>query len=176
VIRSAVKLALVLGIVLTAAAARAALPSPLDPLSFLLGAWEAGENTGAYGKGTGVAAFALSLQDKVMLRTNHAEYPASATSPAVVHDDLMVIYAAGGGVQAHFYDSEGHLIHYTVTFPAPNQALFLGDVAPNAPRFRLTYKLRADGGVDGEFAGAPPGQPEAFQPYFAWEMRKAAGK
>jgi len=109
----------------------------------------------------------------VILRTNHAEYPATATSPAVVHDDLMIIYTAGEGVHAHFYDTEGHLIHYTVTFPAPNQALFMGDITPGAPRFRLNYKLRADGVVEGEFGSAPPGQPEAFKPYLAWEMRKA---
>jgi hypothetical protein len=96
----------------------------------------------------------------------------------VIHDDLMVIYAVDGVAQAHFYDSEGHLIHYTVTFPAPNQALFMGDVAASAPRFRLSYKLRADGAVEGEFAGAAPGQPEAFKPYLAWEMKRtvAAGK
>jgi len=172
-IRSATKLTLVLGVILTTTAARAALPAPLEPLSFLLGAWEAGENTGALGKGAGGTAFTPGLQDKVILRTNHAEYPATETSPAVVHDDLMVIYAAAGGVEAHFYDNEGHLIHYVVSFPAPHQALFVGDVAPNAPRFRLSYKLRPDGVVEGEFAGAPPGQPEAFKQYLAWEMKAA---
>jgi hypothetical protein len=172
--RSAVKLALVLGALLSTTAARAALPAPLEPLSFLLGDWEAGDNTGAYGKGAGRCAFSSGLGDRVILRTNHAEYPASATSPAVVHDDLMVIYfAQDGKVQAHFYDNEGHFIHYVVTFPGPQQALFTGDATANAPRFRLTYKLRPDGAVDGEFAGAPPGQPEVFKPYLAWQMRKA---
>ena len=87
----------------------------------------------------------------------------------------MVIYATeGAGVRADYYDSEGHVIRYSVTSAAPGEATFLSDVVAGAPRFRLNYKLGADNLLKGEFAIAPPGKPEAFAPYLAWESRKVA--
>jgi hypothetical protein len=125
-VRSAVQFVMILGCLLTAPPAHAALPGPLAPLSFLLGDWEAGDNSGPLGQGAGRCAFTPGLQDRVIVRMNHADYPASASSPAVSHDDMMVIYAAeGGGVEAHYYDNEGHVIHYVVSVPAPNQAVFV---------------------------------------------------
>lgn len=158
---------------LLAAPAQGAIPKPLLPLSFLVGKWVAGANTGAYGQGAGGCEFKLSLQDQVIVRTNHAEYPASEKTPAVKHDDLMVIYAAGTGAEAQYYDNEGHVIHYAITVPGPGQAVFLSDLATDAPRYRLTYTLRGDGMLGGEFEVAPPGKPDAFTRYLAWESRRA---
>jgi hypothetical protein len=119
--------------------------------------------------------FTRSLQDRVIVRTNIAEYPASAGKPAYRHDDLMVIWsAAEEGVRADFYDNEGHVIHYAVRSPAPGQAVFESDASSGRPRFRLTYKLKATGMLEGEFEIAPPGSPEAYKPYLKWESRKAA--
>jgi hypothetical protein len=58
--------------------------------------------------------------------------------------------------------------------PAPGQAVFLSEAVGGEPRFRLSYKLQATGVLKGEFAIAPPGAPEAFKQYLAWESRKAA--
>jgi len=148
---------------------------PLDPLTFLLGTWEAGANTGAHGSGTGGTTFERSLQGHVVVRTNHADYPASAERPATSHDDLMVIYAAAGGaLEADYYDNEGHKIHYTVSAPDANHLVFMGDVPAAGPRFRLNYARRDDKIVDGEFEMAAPGHPDAFQKYLSWEMHRAA--
>ncbi len=177
--RTIIGLTLALGFTLAATGARAAVPAPLEPLAFLLGDWEAGTNAGPHGQASGSSTFTASLQGRVIVRTNHAEYPGSATAPPLVHDDLMVIYAPGGsGIEAHFYDSEGHVIHYSASVAAPGQVSFVSDVVTGAPRFRLTYKLDPGGSVQGEFAIAPPGKPEAFSQYLAWEMhrRKADGK
>ena len=156
-------------------AARAAAPAasaPLEPFAFLVGEWPS-TGTGQPGAGTGTATFARSLQDKVIVRTNFAEYPAANGKPASRHDDLMVIYAApDGGARADYYDSEGHVIRYAVQSPAPGQAVFLSDVAAGAPRFRLSYTLSAPGVLKGEFAIAPPGSSDAFKPYLAWESHK----
>jgi hypothetical protein len=151
--------------------ASGAVPAALEPLTFLLGEWE---TPGQAGGPNGRAVFATSLQNTIIIRTSFAEYPASADRPASRHDDLMVIYVASrGGVRADYYDNEGHLIRYSVTSPRAGEASFISEPVAGQPRFRLTYRLRADGVLAGEFAMAPPGQPDAFASYLAWESRKA---
>ena len=166
-------LAMLSGLATRAAAPPVAgAPAGLAPLAFLVGEWPA-TGTGQPGAGTGTATFARSLQDKVIVRTSFADYPAAGDKPASRHDDLMVIYAApGGGARADYYDSEGHVIRYAVQSPAPGQALFLSDAVAGGPRFRLAYTLTAPGVLKGEFAIAPPGAPEAFKPYLTWESHK----
>jgi hypothetical protein len=65
-----------------ASAQQAPKPSSLDDLRFLIGEWE-GAGGGGPGLGKGTFSFALDLQDKVIVRRNHAEYPATAGRPAV---------------------------------------------------------------------------------------------
>jgi hypothetical protein len=152
----------------------AAEPTELEPLAFLVGEWSS--PPGAPESGSGTAVFTRSLQDRVILRTSYAEYPAAAGKPKSRHDDLMVIYAVtGDGVRAEYFDNEGHVIRYAVRSPAPGEAVFVSDAQAGTPRFRLSYRLEATGVLKGEFAIAPPGAPEAFQPYLAWESRKATG-
>jgi len=151
--------------------ALAASPPQLAPLDFLLGDWDA-----AHAKpedATGKTTFQRALQDRVIERKNLAEYPAASGKPASRHDDLMLIYATGDAIRADYFDSEGHVIHYAVTSPASNQAVFVSDAAPGAPRYRLTYKLGQDGQLEGQFEIAPPGQADAFKPYLAWKSSKA---
>src|SRR5262245_55110858 len=151
-------------------------PSPLDSYAFLVGEWEA-SGGGQPGQGTGKTVFTRSLQDRVIVRTNSADYPASKDKPASRHDDLMVVYASGSAVRADYYDSEGHVIRYTVSAPAAGEALFVSDAVAGEPRYRLSYKLDASGVLNGEFSLAPQGQAE-FKRYLAWQSRrsKAAGK
>jgi hypothetical protein len=164
----------VLGLVLTAGPVAAAGPKELDPLAFLLGTWNAAGG-GAPGTGTGATTFSRSLQDRVIVRTNHADYPATAKSPASRHDDLMIIHVdSGGSVRADYYDNEGHSIRYVVSFPAPGEATFVSDPGTGSSRFRLGYRLGTDGVLKGEFAVAPPASPEAFAPYLSWDSRRAA--
>ncbi len=144
----------------------------LAPLQFLIGAWEAEPQPGG---GSGHSTFASDLQGKVIVRTNHAEYPPAEGRPAMVHDDLMIIYAeASGSLQADYYDSEGHVIRYGVAASAPGSAVFLSEPAPGAPRYRLTYDAAPDGRVSGRFEIAPPGKPEEFSTYLQWFMRRPA--
>lgn len=146
-------------------------PTQLAPLDFLLGDWDA---AGAKpGDASGKTTFARNLQDRIILRTNSADYPAANGKPASRHDDLMLIYATADAMRADYYDNEGHVIHYAVTSPAPNQAVFLSDATPSAPRFRLTYKLGSDGQLEGQFEIAPPGQADSFKPYLAWKSSKS---
>jgi hypothetical protein len=159
-------------IVLALAGSRiAGAPSELEPLSFLLGEWDA--PAPVPGGPSGRTVFSRTLQGQAMMRTNYSETPASGGQPASRHDDLMVIYvAAPASLRADYYDGEGHVIRYRVTAPAANTALFVSDAVPNDPRYRLTYTLRPDGELQGEFAIAPPGQPDAFKSYLSWQARK----
>lgn len=158
-------------VVLAGSRALAAEPPELKPFEFLIGEWSSAGG-GQPGAGTGIARFARSLQDRVILRTSYSEYPATDGKPASRHDDLMVIYAVPGvGARADFYDNEGHVIHYVVHSPEPGCTIFLSETAETGPRFRLSYKLEASGVLKGEFAIAPPTARETFAPYLTWESR-----
>src|SRR5262249_58603547 len=147
-----------------ASPAREGGPREPAPLAFLIGEGPS-KGTGHPGQETGTAVFTRSLQDRVIVRTSFAEYPASAGKPRSRHDDLMVIFAVpGSGVRADFYDSEGHAIRYGVRSPAPNEAIFESDAAAGEPRFRLSYKLVSPGVLKGGFEIAPPGAPHAYKP------------
>jgi hypothetical protein len=165
---------LLAGAALMGATTRAA--GPLDPLAFLVGAWE-GIGSGKPGEATGQATFALGLQGRIMTRTSYADTPATSTTPASRHDDLIVIYAAdGGSLRADYWDNEGHVIHYGVSVPSAGSATFVSDVVNGAPRYRLTYQMGGDGVLRGTFAIAPPGKPDAFAQYLAWDSRRVVGR
>jgi hypothetical protein len=155
-----------------AIAAEAPKPASLDPLSFLVGDWEA-TGQGQPGQGTGHSVFRQDLQQRVMIRNSFAEYPAMGDKPASRHDDLMVIYADGPVLKADYYDSEGHVIRYGVATPSASAAVFTSDPMTGAPRYRLSYALKGDV-LEGTFEIAPPGKPDAFQRYLSWQSHKAA--
>ncbi len=140
---------------------------PWKPYRFLVGDW-VGEGSGEPGKGSGGYSFAWDLQEKVLVRRNRSEYPATPGRPAFTHEDLMVIYRgeSGGPTRAIYFDNEGHVINYTATFSQDQQTLtFLGDIAPASPRFRLSYARGKGEMVRIKFEIAPPGKADAFKTY-----------
>ena len=161
----------VLALVACAATLRAqsASSDPLTPLRFLVGEWQAiatapGERGGF--------AFALSVQNHVMTRTNYAVYEANATRPASRHDDFMMIYADADVLKADYVDSEGHAIHYIVSSSRPNEVVFLCAPTAKEPGYRLSYVLMPEGPLKGQFEVAAPGG--AFKQYLAWTARRVA--
>jgi hypothetical protein len=154
----------------------AASPS-VDSLRILLGKW-VGEGTAETGQpGAGYCTFEMGLQDKVMVRKNHSEYPASKDHPAIVHDDVMIIYPDRDRqqIRAFYTDNEGHVIHYTVTAASDARSvLFLGDAEAGARRYRLTYTVTQPGHMTVTFEMAPPGQPEQFQKFIEGKLRRSS--
>jgi len=144
------------------------------PYRFLVGEWT-GEGGGEPGNGSGRFSFAWDLQEKVLVRRNRAEYPAAQGRPAFSHEDLMVIYRAdrGGPTKAIYFDSEGHVINYAVTFSNDGRTLtFLNDALPAAARFRSSYTKGADESMGIKFEIAPPGKPGGFKTYLEGDARR----
>jgi hypothetical protein len=165
--------AIVLAAILASPAAADSEKNPWNAFRFLIGDW-VGEGTGQPGEGEGYFSLKPDLQGKVLIRRNHAGYPARGGRPAVVHDDLMVIYPTEDGkIRADYFDNEGHIIHYVVTASADKQALtFLGDAEHGRPRFRLSYTQEKAGSVNIKFEIAPPGKPGEFKTYLEGKVRR----
>jgi hypothetical protein len=145
---------------------------PLSPLGFLVGDWIAVDMpTGE----SGAFTFKNALQNHVLVRTNEANYSATAERPASRHDDLLVVYSENGSLRADYFDSEGHVIRYAVQPRPPDGVVLMSDVNPHEPRYRLTYTHNAAGLLVGSFEVAAPGSPDAFKPYLSWKARRRDG-
>lgn len=134
---------------------------PWAPLRFLHGDWS-GTGSGKPGEAvSGKTAFGFDLDGNVMVRQNSATYAARPGEAKVAfHQDLMVIYRQAGesAFRAIYFDNEGHVIRYVLSFPpGGNSAVFESEAGDRGPRFRLTYALLADGSLSVDFAMAPPG-------------------
>lgn len=112
-----------------------------QPFNYLIGNWK-GEGSGKPGEGGGVFSFAFELDSSVVVRESHSEYPAAKDKPLIVHEDLLIIYPGDSvsSFKANYFDNEGHVIHYRVTFKENNEILFTSVKTENAPVFRLSYK------------------------------------
>jgi hypothetical protein len=138
--------------------------------SWLIGEW-GGEGSGQPGQGGGTFSFKTDLDQKILVRKSHSEYPATANKPKVVHDDLMVVYPdySGSPVKAIYFDNEGHTINYSITYSGQSIAL-TSDKIPNIPVFRLTYTLLENEIVNTKFEMSQDG--EKFMTYIEGKSHK----
>jgi hypothetical protein len=143
---------------------------PLAVLAPLVGRWVAEADPRAPGV-TGWTSFSRELEDRVVVRKNHASYPAKDGKPASEHDDLMVVFAEDGRLRAEYWDNEGHLIRYDIQAPRRDTLVFLSDAQPSAPRFRLTYTRAGPDTLALSFEIAPPRATE-FRPYISARLRR----
>jgi hypothetical protein len=106
---------------------------------WLMGEW-AGEGSGKPGEGKGSFSLKEDLGGKILVRTNHSEYPATKDKPAIIHNDLMVVYTDYTGVpsKAIYFDNESHTINYTISC-TDNSIVLLSEKIPQLPVFRLSY-------------------------------------
>jgi hypothetical protein len=142
--------------------------SPWKKLEFAIGKWtgSASQKDTPLGAGQGGFSFELELNRKIVVRRNHAGYASGAQ-----HDDLMVIYleAPNDTPRAIYFDTEGHIIRYNLTFPTANKAIFESDGTQPGPRYRLSYWLN-EGALDGKFEVAPPGA--EYKTYMNWTAKR----
>ena len=141
---------------------------PWKKLDFLLGEWTgtAGEKDTPLGAGQGAFSFQPELNRKIIVRRNHASYDAGER-----HDDLMIVYAEPPDdmPRAIYFDSEGHVIRYTLAFPSPGRVVFESEGARAGPQYRLTYWMES-GSLKGRFEVRAPGS--AYQVYMSWTSRR----
>jgi len=142
------------------------------PVSFLIGEWT-GEGGGGPGQGSGGFSFLPDQGDTVLVRKNRADYPATKDKPAFTHTDLMIVYREAGEstLRAIYFDSEDHVIHYTVE-PSDSGVRFVGEISAKNPRYRLTYRKTGNDSIAILFEMAPPGKPDAYTKYIEATARR----
>ena len=59
--------------------------------NWLIGNWE-GVGNGKPGEGKGVFSFEYQLDQNVIVRKSHSEYPSRDSKKMTIHDDLLVVY------------------------------------------------------------------------------------
>ena len=96
------------------------------------------------------------------MRRNHADYPATKDKQAYSHDDLMIVFresdeSAEGALRAMYWDSEGHVIRYTVTMFG-DRIVFTSEPRRGAPQYRFTYMRQGADVLAIKFEIAPPGK------------------
>ncbi len=144
---------------------------PWAALRFLVGTWKAESGGGKPGDAVGGGfTFAIELDGKVAVRRNRSEFgPRPGEAKGTTHEDLMVLYPKGHGLQALYWDDEGHVIRYTVRSEA-GTLIFESDPGAPGPRFRLVYARRGADVVEVSLSIAPPGK--GFQPYVTGLARR----
>lgn len=149
-------------------------PAAWGGLDYLVGDW-IGEGGGDPGQGSGSFSFKPDLQNHILVRTNHAEYPASKGQGPSVHDDLMIAYrdSPDGPLHAMYFDSEGHIIHYEIeATPEANSIVFISAPEGGSPRYRLTYTRVDQDHVAIKFEIAPADHPQQFTTYIAARAKR----
>ena len=139
----------------------------LECLHFLVGAWT-GDSTGS-DHGEGYFRFESKMNGRVLLRTNHADYPAQDGHPATAHDDFMAIEPGPAGLKATYVDNEGNAILYSAQCAVDEKSAVFLSQTESGPQFRLSYRLTDEGSIEGLFEIAPPGG--TFSPYKRWTSR-----
>ena len=139
---------------------------------YLMGEW-VGEGTGQPGENQGSFSFQTDLDGKILVRKNHTAFPATANSPAKVHDDLLIVYPSfpGGQMEAIYFDNEGNTIRYKVSYKE-NSIVFTSNATSDVPGFRLSYIPVDNKTVNIIFEIASPKDPEAFKPYLSGKAIK----
>lgn len=138
-----------------------------DRWSFLIGNWK-GEGSGQPGEGSGYFSFRLDLSGNILVRKSHSEYPPSNNKPAVIHDDLLIVYRdlTTGLDKAIYFDNEGHIINYMISFlDEPRSVICTSVESEDQPGFRLTYTQIEIDRVLIKFEFSPPNEKNTYKTY-----------
>ena len=154
--------------------ANAARTDPWRALAFLEGTWEAHTQGGsAQAQGSGTYSFAPELKHHVLVRRSGDSVGCSGPKGFDCdHSDVLYVYqdAEDQPLKAIYFDSEGHVIHYTVTTPDSTTAIFISEASPSGPQFQLVYQLK-DTVMSAKFQLRMPGQ-TAWKSYLEWSGAK----
>jgi hypothetical protein len=141
---------------------------------YLMGKWKA-DNQGDAAKGEGFFIFSTELDKNILVRKNILVFPAAPGKPEMKHEDLLVVYPGKmeDEFKAEYWDNESHVMHYTVSFGPEGNILFVSDLLPGQPRFRLTYIKVDPAHVSVKFEIASPANPGVYNTYMEGKAVKA---
>jgi hypothetical protein len=155
-------------LVLSALPSQAQTPDPTwKKLEFLLGKWTgaAGEKETPHGAGQGGFSFEPELNQKIIVRRNHAEY-----ASGVKHDDLMIIYIDNDTPRAIYFDTHSRTKNrQTDISPDGTKVVFESDGTQPGPKYRLTYWMEGPQ-MKGTFEIAAPGA--EYKTYLSWTSKR----
>jgi hypothetical protein len=142
-------------------------PGPVDwgRWQFLIGEWH-GEGTGKPGQSTGIFTFRKDLDGRILVRSSTTEVGPQQGKPGYRHSDTMIIYpdSTGNPASAIYFDNEGHVIQYSVTFPGKSIVLTSKSIQ-HTPAFRLTYEPADKATVNVKFEISSQEAPGEFITY-----------
>jgi hypothetical protein len=153
------------------------LGAELEPLSFLVGGWTAGQGKAAETGGTvsGRSVFSVEAGGGALLRRDHTSLKGPDGRRAGGMDQVMLIYPEGGGLKADYSDG-AHVIHYvSAQVTSGRSVVFRSAPQPGAPSFRLTYSAGAGDVLAVKFEMAAPGGTE-FKPVAEGQMTRKPAK
>jgi len=141
-----------------------------DKWEWLTGEW-IGEGSGQPGAGGGIFSFQFELDERILVRRSHSEYPATENKPKIIHDDVMIVYPdnEGKATKAIYFDNEGHTINYIITY-SEKLIILTSEKTPKVPIFRLTYKQLENEIVNTKFEMSQDG--ENFMTYIEGKSRR----
>jgi hypothetical protein len=142
-------------------------------VGFLEGTWDAGTKGGTAGANvSGTYVFKRELGGHILARHTSSAGCKGPEDFNCEHGDLLYIYqdTPGQPLKAIYFDNEGHVIHYSVSTPALNSAVFISDASAPGPRYRLVYELKG-GAMFGKFQMQMPGKTE-WMSYLEWSGGK----
>ncbi|MFI5143993.1 MAG: hypothetical protein ACHQJ4_00225 [Ignavibacteria bacterium] len=130
----------------------------------LIGTWK-GNNSGEPGQGEGYFTFGFELSGNILMRKGHTVFPGHENQPARVHDDVLIIYKENSGVpdKADYFDSEGHVLHYNISYSGNGIVILTSIPVKDSPVFRLTFIKMDNTSMDIKFEYAMPGNPDEFK-------------
>ena len=127
-------------------------------MSFLLGTWSARTipTKGSPAIVLGDYTFRADILKTVITRVSATDACVAPQSQDCQHYDALTVYRDPGDPTLHalYLDSQGHTIHYDLSFPDPNTAIFF---STNPGRqYRLVYHLQRNI-LTGKYQTAPAG-------------------
>lgn len=143
--------------------------STWDKWNSYIGNW-IGEGSGKPGQGGGTFSFSLNLDNNVLIRKSHSEYP-SPEGKVQIHEDLMIIYLDinKNPSRAIYFDNEGHTINYQISY-TDKTIILTSDRVPNSPVFRLVYSMLDYETCNTRFELSQDG--EKFTPYIEGNSKR----
>jgi hypothetical protein len=85
----------------------------------------------------------------------------------------MIVFLENGKLKANYFDSEGHVIYYTVTVAADESSFqFLSDPGQPGPRYRLTYVRTGTDSMKLNFEIANPDKPNTLKSYIDANLQR----